>query len=162
MVRCAFGALLIAAATVAAPRPALACNTASCPLITQSQGNVRDQGPFRLDLSYRFMNERRVVGDNAGTGLAGPPTGSSDCSTPAPGAVSCSSNAASVTLTGASPLLYRFGDEVDLSAGIAGQVSKRVQVSGQVGFRRWGRDEFRGVEVPRRERPWSASSPASA
>ena len=37
-------------------------------------------------------------------------------------------SAASFTLSGESPLLYRFGDELDVSAGISRQTGKRVQV----------------------------------
>jgi hypothetical protein len=57
-------------------------------------------------------------------------------------------SAASVTLSGASPLLYRFGDEFDLSAGVSRQASKRVEISGQLSLRQWGHDEFRGASVP--------------
>ena len=37
--------------------------------MTQSQGSLRDKGSFRFDLSYRFMDERRVVGSGGGDGL---------------------------------------------------------------------------------------------
>lgn len=287
MVRTRFVAALFAAAATAGTRPAAACSTASCPLVTQSQGSLRDKGTFRLDFSYRFMAERRVVGADPGDGLGSridfeqgaifaghhqdrgmqhrllqieaaygvtrrltvfgtlplrnqrdheqyelvvpgqaepshthsaapagavvssfvgshstrgfgdvqlgalfairarpdtpvvlrvgvelptgdyrrvddrgtierpdiqPGSGSTDWilglqhARPWGGVVFFT--AASVTLSGASPLLYRFGDQLDVSAGVSRQAGKRVQLSGQVGLRQWGHDEFRGVEVP--------------
>lgn len=282
------GAVLAAIATIAAdPTSAFACNTASCPLVTQNQGNLRDKGSFRLDLSYRFMDERRVVGEASGDGLGsrvdfeqgqvfsghhqdkgmqhrllqleaaygvtrrltvfgtlpilndrdhqqyemvvpGEEIPTHTHSAAVPGAVVSSIvgahgargfgdvqlgalvairarpdtpviarvavelptgdydrvddrgtierpdiqpgsgstdwilglqharplggviffTAASVTLTGANPLLYRFGDEFDLSAGVSRQAGKRAQISGQLSLRQWGHDQFRGAEVP--------------
>ncbi len=285
MVRRTWLAALVVVA--ADPTSGFACNTASCPLVTQIQGNVRDKGSFRFDLSYRFMDEKRVVGVDGGDGLGSrvdfeqglvfsghhqdkgmqhrqlqleaaygitrrltvfgtlpilndrdheqyemvvpgeaipththaaavpgavvssivgehgargfgdvqlgalfairarpdtpvivrvavelptgaydlvdergtierpdvqPGSGSTDWilglqhARPLGGVVFFT--AASVTLSGASPLLYRFGDEFDLSAGVSRQTGKRVQVSGQLSLRQWGHDEFRGASVP--------------
>jgi hypothetical protein len=287
MIRGFLPAAFVTAVVLSDSSSALACNTASCPLVTQSQGSVRDKGSFRLDLSYRFMDERRTVGDGAGDGLAsrvdfeqgqifsghhqdkgmqhrqlqleaaygitrrltvfgtlpilndrdhqqyelvvpGEEIPTHTHTAAVPGAVVSSIvgahgargfgdvqlgalfairarpdtpvvarvavelptgdydrvddrgtierpdiqpgsgstdwilglqharpwggvvffTAASVTLSGASPLLYRFGDEFDLSAGISRQAGKRVQVSGQLSLRQWGHDEFRGASVP--------------
>jgi hypothetical protein len=273
--------------TLGGVRPASACNTASCPLVTQSQGGVRDKGSFRFDLSYRFMDERRVVGSGSADGLGtridfeqgaiftghhqdkgmqhkqlqveaaygitrrltvfgtlpifnerehaqyemvvpGEASPSHTHSAAVQGAVVSSFvgehgargfgdaqlgalfairaradtpvvarlavelptgdydrvddrgtierpdvqpgsgstdwifglsharpwggviffSAASFTVSGSSPLLYRFGDELDVSAGVSRQAGKRVQVSGQLALRQWGHDEFRGLEVP--------------
>jgi hypothetical protein len=273
------------AVAVAAADPALACNSGSCPLVTQSQGGVRDKGSFRLDLSYRFMEERRVVGSGDGLGtridfeqgqvftghhqdkgmehrqlqveagygvtrrlsvfgtiplfterehqqfelvVPGETEPSHTHSAAVPGSVVSSIvgahgargfgdvqlgalfairarpdspvvarvavelptgdydrvddrgtierpdiqpgsgstdwilglqharawggviffTAASATITGANPLLYRFGDEVDVTAGVSRAAGKRVQISGQLALRWWSNDEFRGAEVP--------------
>jgi hypothetical protein len=277
-------AVLVGAAAAVAD-PAAACNTGSCPLVTQSQGTLRDKGSFRLDLSYRFMEERRVVngGDGLGTRVdfeqgqvftghhqdkgmehrqlqvdagygvtrrlsvfgtlplfterehqqlemvvPGETNPSHTHTAAAPGAVVSSIvgahgargfgdvqlgalfairarpdspvvarvavelptgdyqrvddrgtierpdiqpgsgstdwilglqharpwggvvffTAASATITGANSLLYRFGDEVDVTAGVTRQAGKRVQVSAQLSLRWWNQDEFRGASVP--------------
>jgi hypothetical protein len=39
-----------------------ACDTGSCPLLTQSQDGVRTRGSFGIDVSFRTMRNGRYVG----------------------------------------------------------------------------------------------------
>lgn len=47
---------------LASPRGALACDTGSCPLLTQSQDSVRTRGSFGVDVAFRTMSHDRYVG----------------------------------------------------------------------------------------------------
>jgi hypothetical protein len=49
-------------ALAAPPRSARACDTGSCPMLTQSQDSVRTRGSFGVDVAFRTMTHDRYVG----------------------------------------------------------------------------------------------------
>lgn len=59
-------AVLFALARVPA---ADACDTGSCPMLTQSQDSVRTRGSFGVDVSFRSMRHDRYVGRVPSTGI---------------------------------------------------------------------------------------------
>ena len=53
---------LLALLATGLARLASACDTGSCPLLTQSQDSVRTKGSFGLDVAFRSMSHDRYVG----------------------------------------------------------------------------------------------------
>ena len=53
---------LVALLLLVSPSHAPACDTGSCPLLTQSQDSVRTKGSFGIDLAFRTMSYDRYVG----------------------------------------------------------------------------------------------------
>lgn len=57
-----FPLAVVALLALASAPPALACDTGSCPLLTQSQDSVRAKGSFGIDVAFRTMAYDRYVG----------------------------------------------------------------------------------------------------
>ncbi|MFI4944782.1 MAG: transporter [Burkholderiales bacterium] len=65
--RAARSAALAVLVVLSLARPAPACDTGSCPMLTQSQDSVRTRGSFGVDVAFRTMAHDRYVGRSGAT-----------------------------------------------------------------------------------------------